>query len=190
MRRRPRMDCDPARVVCMTATPLEVGDLAPDFTLKDQNGVDVTLSSFRRSSVPGRSMAGKNVLLVFYPFAFSGICTGELHEIRDDLGSFVADDVQVLTISCDPMFSLRGWADLEGYFFPLLSDFWPHGEVSRAYGVFHEAGGMPTRGTFLIDAEGVIRWSLINPPGEVRNFGGYRAALADLRAQASSSLAG
>lgn len=182
----------------MTASPLEVDVLAPDFTLKDQNGVDVTLSSFRRS--PGSesggaregapSAPGKNVLLVFYPFAFSGICTGELHEIRDDLGSFVDDDIQVLAISCDPMFSLRGWADLEGYFFPLLSDFWPHGEVSRAYGVFHEPGGMPTRGTFLIDVDGVIRWSLINPPGEARNFGAYRAALADLRSRATGSLAG
>ena len=159
----------------MADTPLDVGDIAPDFTLKDQNGVDVTLSALRGT---------KNVLIVFYPFAFSGICTGELHEIRDDLGSFVDDDVQVLTISCDPMFSLRGWADLEGYFFPLLSDFWPHGEVARAYGVFHEPGGMATRGTFLIDTEGVIRWTLNNPPGEHRDFNGYRAALAELRAKA------
>lgn len=162
----------------MTATPLEPGAIAPDFTLKDQNGVDVSLSGFRTSA----SGPGKNVLLVFYPFAFSGICTGELHEIRDDLGSFVDDDVQVLTISCDPMFSLRGWADLEGYFFPLLSDFWPHGEVTRSYGVFHEPGGMATRGTFLIDTEGVIRWTLVNPPGESRDFDGYRVALAELRA--------
>lgn len=164
----------------MTGTPLEVGTTAPDFTLKDQNGVDVALSSFRA----GGESPGKNVLLVFYPFAFSGICTGELHEIRDDLGAFVADDVQVLAISCDPMFSLRGWADLEGYFFPLLSDFWPHGEVSKAYGVFHDSGGMPIRGTFLIDAEGVIQWTLTNPPGEGRDFGTYRAALAQLRAEA------
>lgn len=161
----------------MTASPLAVGTPAPDFTLKDQNGVDITLSSLRSSE----SGAGKNVLLVFYPFAFSGICTGELHEIRDDLGSFVGEDVQVLAISCDPMFSLRGWADLEGYFFPLLSDFWPHGEVARAYGVFHEPGGMPTRGTFLIDTEGVVRWTLINPPGEGRDFTGYRVALEELR---------
>ena len=156
----------------MTDSPLEVGATAPDFTLKDQNGVDVTLSAFRGS---------KNVLLVFYPFAFSGICTGELHRIRDDLGSFVAEDVQVLEISCDPIFSLRGWADLEGYFFPLLSDFWPHGEVARAYGVFHEAGGMATRGTFLVDTDGVIRWTLVNPPGENRDFDDYRSALAELR---------
>ncbi|KAB7744687.1 redoxin domain-containing protein [Nostocoides sp. F2B08] len=159
----------------MTDSPLEVGATAPDFTLPDQNGVETTLSAFRGS---------KNVLLVFYPFAFSGICTGELHAIRDDLGAFVGDDVQVLAISCDPVFSLRGWADLEAYFFPLLSDFWPHGEVSRAYGVFHEAGGNATRGTFLIDTDGVIRWTLHNPPGEGRDFGEYRAALTRLRGAA------
>lgn len=159
----------------MPDSPLDVGAIAPDFTLKDQNGVDVTLSSFR---------GDKNVLLVFYPFAFSGICTSELHEIRDDLGSFVGDDIQVLTLSCDSIFALRGWADLEGYFFPLLSDFWPHGEVSRAYGVFHETGGMATRGTFLVDTSGVIRWTLVNGPGEVRGFQQYRAALEELRGPA------
>jgi peroxiredoxin (alkyl hydroperoxide reductase subunit C) len=150
---------------------LTVGSVAPDFTLKDQNGVDVTLSAFR-----GR----KNVVLVFYPFAFSGICTGELCEIRDDLGAFVSDDVQVLALSCDPMFSLRAFADKEGYFFPLLSDFWPHGEVARAFGVFHDGAGMAIRGTFLVDREGVIRWTLVNGPGEGRDFGGYREALAAL----------
>ena len=75
-------------------------------------------------------------MVVFFPFAFSGICTGELCEIRDDLGAFVSDDVQVLTISCDHMFTQRAYADAQGYFFPLLSDFWPHGAVASDYGVF------------------------------------------------------
>ena len=82
------------------------------------------------------------------------------------------------------VFALRGWADLEGYFFPLLSDFWPHGEVARAYGVFHESGGMATRGTFLVDTDGVIRWTLVNPPGENRDFDDYRVALERLRSAA------
>lgn len=86
------------------------------------------------------------MLLVFYPFAFSGICTGELGEIRDDLGRFETEHVTTLAISCDPMFSLRGWADQQGYFFPLLSDFWPHGEVARAFGVFDDSAGMARRG--------------------------------------------
>jgi len=158
----------------MTTTPiapLGVGDAAPDFTLQDQNGVHTTLSAFR-----GR----KAVVIVFYPFAFSGICTGELCEIRDNLGAFVSDEVQVLTVSCDPIFSLRAWADKEGYFFPLLSDFWPHGAVARSYGVFSEEGGMAIRGTFLVDVDGVIRWTLVNGPGEGRDFAGYHAALAEL----------
>lgn len=155
----------------MTTTTPAVGDSAPDFTLKDQNGNDVSLGSFRGE---------KSVVLVFYPFAFSGICTGELCEIRDDLGRFVSDDVQVLAISCDPMFSLRAWADKEGYFFPLLSDFWPHGAVARDYGVFKEDAGFAIRGTFLIDREGVVRWSLVNQPGEARDFSGYHETLATL----------
>ncbi|MEO7070907.1 MAG: peroxiredoxin [Nostocoides sp.] len=158
----------------MTTTPkapLAVGDPAPDFTLKDQNGVDTTLSSYRGK---------KAVVVVFYPWAFSGICTGELCEIRDNLGSFVSDAVQVLAVSCDHTFSLRAFADREGYFFPLLSDFWPHGEVAKRYGVFNEAGGKAIRGTFLIDAEGIIRWTLVNGTGEGRDFAGYYQAMARL----------
>lgn len=155
----------------MTA-PLAVGATAPDFTLKDQNGQDVTLSEFRGQ---------KNVVIVFYPFAFSGICTGELCEIRDNLGAFVADDVQVLAISCDHMFSQRAWADKEGYFFPLLSDYWPHGAVAEAFGVLNDKAGAAVRGTFLVDREGVVRWSLVNGIGEARDFSGYHAALAELR---------
>ena len=150
---------------------ISVGDAAPDFTLRDQNGADISLADFKGQ---------KNVVLVFYPFAFSGICTGELCEIRDNLGAFVSDDVQVLAISCDHMFSQRAWADKEAYFFPLLSDFWPHGEVARAYGVFNERAGAALRGTFLIDRDGVVAWSLVNPIGEGRDFSGYHEALKTL----------
>ncbi len=89
--------------------------------------------------------------------------------------------MQVLAVSCDHMFSQRAWADKEGYFFPLLSDFWPHGEVARAYGVFHEQAGAALRGTFLIDTEGVVRWSLVNEIGTARDFTGYHTTLAGLR---------
>jgi peroxiredoxin len=154
-------------------SPLAVGATAPDFTLKDQNGQDVTLSEFR-----GR----KHVVLVFYPFAFSGICTGEFCEIRDNLGAFVSDDVQVLAISCDHMFSQRAWADKEGYFFPLLSDHWPHGAVAESFGVLDERAGAALRGTFLVDRDGVVRWSLVNGIGEGRDFAGYHAALQQLQA--------
>lgn len=155
----------------MSQYPLAVGDTASDFTLRDQNGAEVTLSAF----------AGERaVLLVFYPFAFSGICTGELREIRDELGSFESPDVTTLAISCDPMFSLRAWADQEGYFFPLLSDFWPHGAVADAYGVLDHEAGMSRRGTFLVGRDGRIAWQLVNPTGERRDFAGYHAALGRL----------
>jgi peroxiredoxin (alkyl hydroperoxide reductase subunit C) len=84
------------------------------------------------------------------------------------------------------MESLRAWADAEAYFFPLLSDFWPHGEAARSYGVFWEQTGFAIRGTFLVDRSGVIRWTLVNGPGEPRDFDGYRAALAELRRTTAS----
>jgi len=159
----------------MSATPtapIAVGEHAPDFTLKDQNGQDVTLSSFR---------GDKNVVIVFYPFAFSGICTGELCEIRDDLASFVSDDVQVLAISCDHMFSQRAWADKEGYFFPLLSDYWPHGAVAQAYGVFNDKLGCAMRHTFLIDKDGkIVDHFDTDAIGTPREQARYEEALAKL----------
>lgn len=155
----------------MTQQPLSVGDTAPDFTLRDQNGRDVSLSEYQRE---------RAVLLVFYPFAFSGICTGELGEIRDDLGRFESEAVTTLAISCDPMFSLRAWADHQGYFFPLLSDFWPHGQVASDYGVLDETAGKAERGTFLVGRDGRIAWSLVNPAGQARDFTGYHDALARL----------
>jgi peroxiredoxin (alkyl hydroperoxide reductase subunit C) len=161
----------------MTETTLEVGDRAPGFALRTQFGETVSLDDFR-----GR----KNVVVVFFPFAFSGICTGELGEIRDHLEDFEGDDIQVVAVSCDPMESLRAWADAEGYFFPLLSDFWPHGETARAYGVFWDQTGFATRGTFLIDTAGVVRWATVKGPGETRDFGDYRTALAELRSRAAS----
>src|SRR5690606_8226662 len=141
-----------------------VGDQAPDFVLKDTTGADVRLSDYR----------GKRaVAIVFYPFAFSGTCTGELCEIRDNLAVFEDADVQVLAISCDPKWSLGAYAQAQGYQFPLLSDFWPHGEVATQYGVFLDGPGMAARGTFLVDVDGVVRWSVVNGPGEARSLDAY-----------------
>lgn len=150
---------------------VEVGQSAPEFELKNQHGETVRLSDFHGKQA---------VALVFYPFAFSGICTGELCEIRDNIGVFQDKDVQVLAISCDPMFSLRAFAEVEGYEFPLLADFWPHGAVAAAYGVFNEGAGRAERGTFLIDKDGVLRWSVVNGPGEARPLEAYRQAVAAL----------
>ncbi|MBB6171190.1 peroxiredoxin [Nocardiopsis mwathae] len=150
---------------------IEVGQNAPDFELTDQHGQAVRLSDFA-----GR----KNVLLVFYPLAFSGVCQGELRDLRDNTAEFCNDDVQVLSISVDSMFAHRAWADTEGLDFPLLSDFWPHGEVASAYGVFDDTRGVAVRGTFLTDKEGVVRWKVVNPISEARSIDDYRKALTDL----------
>jgi peroxiredoxin len=144
--------------------------LAPDFELANQFGEPVRLSSFR----------GQNVVLVFYPFAFSGICTGELCEIRDNLAMFEDANATVLAVSVDSKFSLRAYAAQEGYSFDLLADFWPHGAVASAYGVFDAGSGMAQRGTFIIDAGGTVRYSLVNPRGQARDLGEYRKALAGL----------
>ena len=152
---------------------VEVGSEAPDFTLNDYNKQPVQLSSFR---------GDKPVLLVFYPFAFSGICTGELCQLRDEFADYDGKGVQVLGVSVDTPFSLKAWADKEGYQFPLLSDFWPHGEVARAYGVFNEDAGLAVRGTFLIDAAGVVRFAEVNAPGEARDQQGWKKAVAELTA--------
>lgn len=150
---------------------LAVGQPAPDFEVKDHNGNLVRLSGFRGE---------KNVVLVFYPYAFTSTCTGELCELRDRSADFVNDDVQVLGISCDPVASLKVFAAQEGLQYPLLSDFYPHGAVAREYGVFLEEKGFATRGTFVIDKQGVLRWSVVNTPGDARNSDEYKAALAAL----------
>lgn len=149
---------------------VQVGDTAPDFTVRDQNQEEVALSSFRGT---------KSVLLVFYPFAFSGLCTSELCMVRDDLPSFQNDDVQLLAVSTDPTYTLKAWAGAEGYQFPLLSDFWPHGDVAKEYGVFDDARGMAVRGTFLVDREGIVRFAEVNGPGEVRDQSAWKSALAE-----------
>jgi peroxiredoxin len=150
---------------------VEVGSEAPDFTLNDYNKQPVQLSSFQ---------GDKPVLVVFYPFAFSGICTGELCQLRDEFADYDNKGVQILGVSVDTPFSLKAWAEKEGYQFPLLSDFWPHGEVARAYGVFNEQAGLAVRGTFLIDTSGVVRFAEVNAPGEARDQQGWKKAVAEL----------
>ncbi|GIF11707.1 peroxiredoxin [Actinoplanes teichomyceticus] len=153
--------------------PIEVGRPAPDFLLKDQNNQEVRLGNFR-----GR----KAVLLVFYPLAFSRRCHGELTEIQQNLDGYANDRVQVLTLSVDSVYSHKVWAEQEGFAFPLLADFWPHGEVARAYGVFNEDSGFANRGTFLVDRAGTIRFAEMAGPGESRDQSAWRAALAAVEA--------
>ena len=148
-----------------------IGQAAPDFTIPNQHGEAVSLSSFKGS---------KNVLLMFYPFSFTGTCTGELCALRDDLSSFQNDDVQVLAVSCDSPYAQRVFAEKEGYEFPVLSDYWPHGGVAKTYGVFDEAHGCAIRGTFVIDKAGILRWQVVNGLGDGRNIADYKTAISAL----------
>jgi peroxiredoxin len=147
---------------------LSIGGPAPDFTLRDQFGQDITLSSYR-----GR----KAVAIFFYPFAFSGVCTGEMAGIRDRLAEFMTFDTEVLAISCDPVYSLRVFAEQDGLNFPLLSDFWPHGEVADAYDVFDAAKGCARRSSYVIDKDGAVRWSVHNAMPQGRDLDAHLAEL-------------
>jgi peroxiredoxin len=152
---------------------LPVGSTAPDFTLHDQNRQPVTLSDFR---------GAKDVLLVFFPLAFTGICQGELDQIRDHLPDFENDGSAVLAISVGPAPTHKVWATQSGFLFPVLADFWPHGAVSQAYGVFNDDAGVANRGTFVIDRTGTIRFAEMKQPGEARDQRLWVDALAALSA--------
>jgi peroxiredoxin len=152
---------------------LLIGDLAPDFTLPNQFGEDVTLSQFR---------GVKPVVLVFYPLSFSGICTGELCEIRDNFARFESNDVELLAISVDSKYVQKVFAESEGYKFSVLADFWPHGQVAKDYGVFLEEHGISNRATFVIDKEGVLVAKFVTAPGQARSLDEYDRALATLTA--------
>jgi len=140
---------------------LSLGGPAPDFTLRDQFGQDIRLSSYRGT---------KAVVIFFYPYAFSGVCTGEMAGIRDRLDEFLTFDTEVLAISCDPVYALRAFADQDGLNFPLLSDFWPHGEVSRSFDVFDEKKGCSRRSSYVVDKDGMVRWAVHKAMPEGRDL--------------------
>ena len=149
---------------------LSVGDVAPEFSLPDQDKQVVALAELR----------GTPALLVFYPFAFSGLCTGELCQLRDELAVYTDAGVRVVAISTDPTFTLKAFREKEGFDFPLLSDFWPHGAAAQAYGAFNDKAGMALRGTFLIDAEGTVSFAEVNAPGDARAQSGWKDAVGQL----------
>lgn len=150
---------------------IQPGASAPDFTLTDHH---------RREVSAGALWRDRSVLLVFYPFAFSPVCDGELCQVRDELEQYQAAGTQVVGVSVDTPFALHAWAEQRGFGFPLLSDFWPHGEVARSYGVFDERLGVALRGTFLIDRGGAVRFSEVQGPREARDQEGWKKAVAAL----------
>lgn len=155
----------------MQGAPPGVGDVAPDFELRDQHGQRVRLSSYRGSQA---------VVLMFYPYAFSRVCTGELQDVRDHRPELTSGSVELLAVSCDPMFALRELADRDKLTFRLLSDFWPHGEVATAYGVFDAEHGCANRSTFVVDTAGVVRWSVHNAMPDARDLEEQSRVLAGL----------
>ena len=150
---------------------LIIGDHAPDFELTNQYGETVKLSDFRGK---------KPVVLVFYPLSFSGICTGELCEIRDNFAKFDKENVELLAISVDSKFVQKQFAEHEGYKFSVLADFWPHGAVAQAYGVFLEENGFSNRATFVINTDGELVAKFVTAPGQARSLDEYDRALASL----------
>ena len=150
---------------------LIIGDDAPNFSLVNQHGETVTLSDF----------AGKKpVVLVFYPLSFSGICTGELCELRDNFGTFERENVELLAISVDSKYVQKVFAEQEGYKFSVLTDFWPHGAVARTYEVFLEEAGISNRATFVIDKAGKLVAKFVTAPGQPRSLQEYQKALESL----------
>jgi len=147
---------------------LSIGQVAPDFSARNQHGETIQLEQLR----------GQPVVLIFYPWAFSGICTGELRVLRDASEQFSRVGARLVAISCDAMFTLRAFADAEDLEFDLLTDHWPHGGIALRYGVFDDQAGCALRGTFVIDTDGIIRWSVVNQIGEPREVADLAASLA------------
>lgn len=147
-----------------------IGEAAPDFTLINQAGTPITLSGLRETPV----------LVVFIPFAFSPLCTSEIIDLRDSGDIAPEEAVRVVTISCDSVFANRAWTDATQYKRDVLSDFWPHGAVCRAYGIFDEKAGRAVRASFLVDTGGVVRWATVNDADHVRDVGDYAEAIAAL----------
>lgn len=138
---------------------VKTGDRAPDFDLEVSHRERVALSDFL-----GRS----NLLLVFHPFAFTAVCEDEALDLQENLESFRNTGTEIVLVSCDPSPVRQAWKERLGAEYTFASDFWPHGAAAKAYGVFNEANGAPHRGTFLIDREGTIIWSLVKTTGERR----------------------
>lgn len=132
---------------------IETGERAPEFDLEVERGRRVRLSDFR-----GRS----NVLLVFHPWAFTQVCEEEARDLQANLASFREAQTEVVLVSCDPPPARQAWKEQLGAEYAFASDFWPHGAAAKAYGVFDEARGCPTRGTFLIGKDGVVLWAQVN----------------------------
>jgi peroxiredoxin len=137
---------------------LKVGDIAPDFSLETADGTTWNLHNLRGE---------KNVVLAFVPYAFSNVCSAQLPAYEAELSRFQDYDTEVVSISMDSTYTLRAWKKSMQTTFPLLSDFYPQGQVVDMYGVRNVAG-MPERALFVIDKEGIIRYiEVMHSPDEM-----------------------
>ena len=149
---------------------IAAGEPAPDFTLRDHDGEDVSLSDYR----------GKRVLLVFYPFAFSGVCSDQLSVYQEVKPEIEAKGVELVGISIDHIHAQKAFREKLGIDTTLLADFEPKGEVAKAYGSYFEPAGMANRTLVLIDADGKVEWSYESPsPGEAPGANVIFDALAE-----------
>lgn len=153
---------------------LQTGQQAPEFTLRDSDKQEVTLSNYR----------GKNVVLLFFPLAFTGVCTAELCALRDNMTAYNNLNAQVLAVSVDSLFTLDKFKQEQGFTFPLLSDF--NKDVSEAYGSVYEdfafgMKGVSKRSAFVMDKEGVIRYAeVLEDAGKVPDFDAVQNILKSL----------
>lgn len=145
-----------------------VGLPAPDFQTRNQHGESVRLAD----------LGGAPAVIIFYPWAFSRICRGELALLRDEHARFVELGVRLLAVSCDAMFTLRAYAEAEKLPFDLLTDHWPHGAIARAYGIFDDQVGCALRASFVLDGAGLISWQVVNGISEARDMADLLAAVA------------
>jgi glutaredoxin-dependent peroxiredoxin len=152
--------------------PIKVGDKAPDFTLRNSEKELVTLKQYR----------GQNVVLLFFPMAFTGVCTKELCSMRDSIADYAKLDAQVLAVSVDSVFTLGKWKEEQHFNFPLLSDF--NKTVSKKYDSLYkdfvfEMKGVSKRSAFVIDRDGTIKYAeVLESAGDIPNFDAVKAALA------------
>lgn len=153
---------------------ITVGNKAPNFTLRNTQKAEVSLENYK----------GKNVVLLFFPLAFTGVCTTELCTMRDDIATYEGLDAEVLAVSVDSLFVLEQFKKTENYNFQLLSDF--NKNVSRAYGALYEdfvldMKGVSKRSAFVIDKEGMIQYAeVLESAGDLPNFDAVKAALTKL----------
>jgi mycoredoxin-dependent peroxiredoxin len=149
----------------------QIGAAAPELALRDQHGQEQTLAA---------RLGTRNVLLVFYPFAFTGVCTGELRALADHAGAWDDLRTDVIAVSCDSVPALRAFAEQEKLDFPLASDGWPHGKVAMSYDAFDSSLGCARRATYVIDRDGIIRWAVCTAIPHARNVADYLEALDGL----------